>query len=80
MQTDVSTKPAFGKFRDLLKQHGIGITTGYELVNAGIIKTFKIGASTYSETREFEQLPEKLKNPQVQARLASVKGNAKAAA
>lgn len=72
---DIVTKPAFGKFRTLLKQHGIGTTAGYDLVRAGLIKTFHIGIATYAEIREFDELPTKLQDPEAQARLAVVKGN-----
>ena len=75
-----TTTPAFGKFRTLLAEHNIGVTAGYELINAGLLTTFKIGKAVYAEREQFATLPGRLKAPEAQARLAAVKRAAKAAA
>jgi hypothetical protein len=64
---------AFGKFRPACKANGIGATAAYELAAAGLLKPFKIGNATYIEFSEFEQLPERLKDPKAISRLATIK-------
>jgi hypothetical protein len=68
-----SSRPAFAKFRPACKEHGVGATAGYELVNAGLLHTFKIGAGTYIELSEFARLPERLADPKARARLDEIK-------
>lgn len=72
---EVTTKPAFAKFRHVCKQHDIGATSGYELVAAKLLHVFKIGSGTYIQLSEFDELPERLKDPAARARLAEVKRN-----
>lgn len=67
------SRPAFAKLRTVLKDHGIGVTAGYELIAAGLIKTFKIGKATYAELEQFDHLPERLQDPDAIARLAQIK-------
>lgn len=75
MEDNAVSKPTFLKFRPACKAHNIGATKGYELVTAGLLKTFKIGSGTYIEVAEFSELPKRLQDPAAQERLAAAKRN-----
>jgi hypothetical protein len=66
-------QPAFGKAVPEAARRGIGRTALYELIKAGLVKTFKIGAATYVEFDELDSLPKRMQDPGAQERLAAVK-------
>jgi len=76
MQVEVNkapAKPAFRKFREACRDHGIGNTAAYELLAAGLLKTFKLGSATYIELRQFDELPQRMVDSKAQAALDKVK-------
>lgn len=77
---ETAAKPAFARFRPACKKHDIGATTAYELVEAGLLATFKIGGGTYIRLSEFDELPKRLADPEARKRLEAVKRAARKAA
>lgn len=69
----LGVRPTFGKATPEAAKRGIGKTALYELIRAGLLRTFKIGNATYVEFSEFDALPDRLRDPEAQARLAAVK-------
>jgi hypothetical protein len=69
----LTNQPAFGRFIPLCHAHDIGKTFANELKNAGLLKPFKIGAGTYIEFSEFAELPKRLADPALAARLEKIR-------
>lgn len=57
----VSTEsPAYRPLIEACREHGISRTVAYELVNAGDLRTFKIGTRRYVYLDSLRTLPERL--------------------
>lgn len=52
--------PAYRPFLEACREHGISKTTAYELMNAGLVETFKLGAKRYVIVESLRTLPERL--------------------
>ena len=70
-----SNSASFGKFIPAAAARGISKSVAYELVNAGLLKIFRIGRANYIELSELDALPKRLEDPTAQARLMAEKGS-----
>jgi len=52
--------PAYRPFLEACREHGISKTVAYELANAGLVETFKLGAKRYVIVESLRTLPERL--------------------
>jgi len=53
--------PAYRPMVEACQEHGISRTVAYELVSAGLLETFKLGAKRYVIIESLRTLPERLK-------------------
>jgi hypothetical protein len=67
MEQEQRIAPTFGPFIETCRAHGIGKTTAYELLNAGLVRTFCVGRRRFIMHDSLRELPTKLAAPQAAA-------------